>query len=203
MQPCSTFPNLDVYNHLPSQNCNLCIWRSEQGVAYSLEDFSSRQFHYTMQNPRGSTLKFSLCPSPNSTPACNNNKSPTCLVVPGVKPTSTGTLPRVEQLQPHIPGEGIKLIYEEGEICEVTKQPRVTVITLPCNPHANYKVQHLNPKGGNEGQKEEICRYYVEFPPSQFGCPVDTGSLVHKHKPEIWAGKHQKFIFNHLEVIFY
>lgn len=190
MQLCSTFPNIHIYNHFPFQNCNLCTWRSEQGVTYTLEDFSSRQFHYSMQNPRRSTLKFSLCPSPYTTAACNNNKSPTCLIVPGVKPTSTGTLPRVEQLEPHIPGEGIKLIYEEGEICEVTKQPRVTVITLPCNPHANYKVQHLNPKGAKEGEKGEICRYYVEFPPSQFGCPVDNGGMVHAHKPEIWAGKY-------------
>ena len=161
---------------------------------YSLEDFSSRQFQHGMRNPQGSSLRFNLCSSPaSSTPTCGNDKSPTCLILPGVKPTSTGTLPRVEQLEPHIPGEGFKLIFEEGEICEVTKLPRVTVISLPCNPSTNYKAQHLNPRSAYEGQKVDICRYYVEFPQSQFGCPVDLaegrGQLrVHQHKPEIWAG---------------
>lgn len=175
------------------QSCRLCTWTSEQGVTYTLEDFSSRHFQHPMRNPQGSSLRFNLCSSPaSSMPACSNDKSPTCLIIPGVKPTSTGTLPRVEQLEPHIPGEGFKLIFEEGETCEVTKRPRVTIISFPCNPSTNYKALHLAPRLAYEGQKGDICRYYVEFPPTQFGCPVDiaeTGrSQLHQPKPEIWTG---------------
>ena len=106
---------------------------------------------------------------------CNNDKrSPTCLSVPGVKATSAGLLPRVEQLEPNIPGSGFKLIYEEGETCQVTHKPRVTTISLPCNPFTNYKPQHFNPRKAWEGQNSEVCKYFVEFSPSSFGCPTPS-----------------------------
>lgn len=93
-----------------------------------------------------------------------------------MKPTSTGVLPHVEQLEPNIPGSGFKLIYEEGEICEVTNRPRRTIINLPCNPFTNYKPQHFNPRKAWEGQKSEVCNYFIEFSPSSFGCPIPASS---------------------------
>ena len=91
--------------------------------------------------------------------------------MPGVKAASTGLLPRVEQLEPNVPGSGFKLIYEDGVICEVTNRPRTTTVSLPCNPFTNYKPQHFNPRKAWEGQKSEVCNYFVEFSPSSFGCP--------------------------------
>lgn len=85
-------------------------------------------------------------------------------------------LPRVEQLEPNIPGRGFKLIYEDGEICEVTNRPRKTIISLPCNPFTNYKPQHFNPRKAWEGQKSEVCNYFIEFSPSSFGCPTPSSS---------------------------
>ena len=152
-----------------------------QGVVYDLNTFNTRTFEINLPNPRGSMLKFQLCPHETLNPLinCNNEKSsPTCLTVPGVKPTSAGVLPRVEQLEPNIPGSGFKLIYEDGETCEVTNRPRKTTISLPCNPFTNYKPQHFNPRKAWEGQKSEVCNYFVDFSPSSFGCPTpsaDTG----------------------------
>lgn len=150
------------------------MWRSAEGVTYDLNIFNTRKFDISLPNPRGSVLKFLLCPHDVLNPLinCNNEKrSPTCLTVPGVKPTSTGFLPRVEQLEPNVPGSGFKLVYEDGETCEVTNQPRITTINLPCNPFTNYKPQHFNPRKSWEGQKSEVCHYFIEFSPSSFGCP--------------------------------
>ena len=148
-------------------------------MSYDLNAFNTRTFEINLPNPRGSILKFQLCPRESLNPLinCNNEKrSPTCLIVPGVKPTSTGVLPWVEQLEPNIPGSGFKLIYEDGEKCEVTNQPRRTVISLPCNPFTNYKPQHFSPRKAWEGQKSEVCNYFVEFPPGLFGCPTLSSS---------------------------
>ena len=193
------------------QSCSgsreLCLWRSTQGATFDLNTLNTRTFDISLPNPRGSVLKFQLCPHATLNPLikCNNEKrSPTCLTVPGVKPTSTGMLPRVEQLEPNIPGSGFKLIYEDGETCEVTNQPRLTTITLPCNPFANYKPQHFNPRKAFEGQKSEVCHYFVEFSPSSFGCPTpffktnsdgdsdeQNGEIVESKStallPQIWA----------------
>ena len=95
-----------------------------------------------------------------------------------MKPTSAGVLPRVEQLEPNIPGSGFKLIYEDGEICEVTNRPRRTIINLPCNPFTNYKPQHFNPRKAWEGQKSEVCNYFIEFSPSSFGCPTPASDTI-------------------------
>ena len=149
-------------------------------------------------------MKFQLCTHESLNPliSCNNERSsPTCLSVPGVKPTSTGVLPRVEQLEPNIPGSGFKLIYEDGETCEVTNRPRRTIINLPCNPFTNYKPQQFNPRKAWEGQKSEVCNYFIEFSPSLFGCPTSasgTGGSGEQHGgimktkgteplPQIWA----------------
>ncbi len=83
---------------------------------------------------------------------------------------------RIEQLEPNIPGHGIQLIYEEGEICEVTKIPRKTIMKLPCDEKVEYPVQNFHPKQAREGQKKEICQYFIEFPPSKFGCPIGAHS---------------------------
>ena len=64
-------------------------------------------------------------------------------------------------------------------MCEVTKVPRKTVIKIPCNPEAEYSKQNFHPKQAWEGKGKEICHYFVEFPPSKYGCPVDyTGSIT-------------------------
>lgn len=174
---------------------------------YDLNTFNKRKFEVSLPNPRGSVLKFQLCSHHTLNPLmnCNNGKSsPTCLTVPGVKPTSTGLLPRVEQLEPNIPGSGFKLIYDDGDICEVTHRPRRTVISLPCSPFTIYKPQHFNPRKAWEGQKSDVCNYQVEFPPSLFGCPIPfhkTGGEregggqhggimkgeVAEPRPQIWA----------------
>ena len=172
----STVVHTHTHTHT-QQSCSteLCLWRSAQGVFYNLNAFNTRKFEINLPNPRGSIMKFQLCTHESLNPLirCNNERSsPTCLSVPGVKPTSTGVLPRVEQLEPNIPGSGFKLIYEDGEICEVTNRPRRTIINLPCNPFTNYKPQHFNPRKAWEGQKSEVCNYFIEFSPSSFGCPT-------------------------------
>ena len=145
-------------------------------------------------------IVFQLCPHVTLNPLvlCNNQKAPTCITVPGVNPTVAGTLSRVEQIEPNIPGHGFKLIYDEGEICAVTKKPRKTIIKFPCNAAHHYQPEQLNPTKAFEGQKNDVCNYYVEFSQNQFGCPVLPKSDHHgdtltselatqKRVPQIWS----------------
>ena len=125
-------------------------------------------------------LKFHLCPFPSSQISCKNGrKSPACITVPGVSPTSTGMEPRIEQLEPNIPSMGIRLVYDDGDVCEVTKIPRKTIVRLPCKEAVDFPMNTFQPRQAWEGTKKEICHYFVEFPPSQFGCPSKLdGQLV-------------------------
>ena len=152
-----------------------CRWTSAQGVSYSLEDFSSRAFKFSLQKPRGAVLNFHLCPTATAPSIlCNNGRrTPACITVPGVNPTCTGSFAHVEQIEPHAPGKGFKLVYEDGDVCQVTKKPRRTVISLPCaSPGVQSQASTLSVRKAFEGESDAICNYFVEFPPSQFGCPV-------------------------------
>jgi hypothetical protein len=144
-------------------------------VWYTLQELSKRQFHFPLSNPKGSILKFHLC-SDLGVPQiqCRNGmKTPACINVPGVTPASTGKTPIIEQLEPNIPSMGIRLVYEDGDICEVTKVPRKTIIKIPCNQGAVYTSNNWNPQKVWEGKGKEVCHYFVDFPPSKFGCPSE------------------------------
>ncbi len=144
-------------------------------------------------------LVFQLCPHPTTNPLvlCSSHKAPTCITVPGIKPTIAGSLPRIEQIEPNIPGNGFKLIYEEGEICEITKLPRRTIIKFPCNPSVQNIPEQMNPTKAFEGTKKDVCNYFVEFHHSQHGCPIepissDSSTVLaeltkKKPQPQIWA----------------
>ena len=58
-------------------------------------------------------------------------------------------------------------------MCEVTKRPRRTVVSVPCNPAKQLTPETLASLlvKGWEGKKADVCNYYLEFPPSQYGCP--------------------------------
>lgn len=167
---------------LLTQHCHdrgPCSWQSREGVWFDLDELLNRLFQVGLPSPKGAVLKFHLCSSPSPQVTCRNGV-PTlaCITVPGVKPTSTGKRLRIEQLEPNIPSMGIRLVYEDGETCEVTKKPRRTTIRLPCSREADYSAQSLHPRQAWEGKGTEICHYYVEFPASKFGCPVDD-SMSH------------------------
>ena len=180
---------------LTPQECGeSCQWGSELGAIYSLKDFTDKVFQTSVQNLKGSSLQLSLC---SASLNCNGRHSPTCLNVPGVKPTSTGITVSVEPIEPHIPGKGFKLVLTDGDLCEVTKKPREMTITFPCNPNSNYVLQHFKPSRVTEGQKESICKYSVEFPVSQFGCPLSGedgdgggggGKDLMMRRPQLTAG---------------
>ena len=95
--------------------------------------------------------------------------------------------PSIEQLEPNIPNMGIRLVYEEGDVCEVTRIPRKTIIKLPCSNsesqwNENQKQAHnIYPRKAYEGKKKEICHYFVEFPPSKYGCPMEQDVEVPSH----------------------
>lgn len=93
-----------------------------------------------------------------------------------MSPASTGEIQRIEELEPNIPSMGISLVYEDGDICEVTNIPRKTIIKLPCSKFgggADKVASSLYPLKAFEGEKKEICHYFIEFPPSKYGCPVE------------------------------
>ena len=151
---------------------------SPQRLWYNLHDFANKQFQFGLSSPRNAVLKFQLCSDPAPSVVCRNGKkSPACITLPGLLPTSTGEVPRLEELEPNIPSMGIKLVYEDGDVCEVTNRPRKTIIKLPCNGVNFHSPESLAnsiyPVKAFEGVKNEICQYFVEFPPSKYGCPVE------------------------------
>ena len=83
------------------------------------------------------------------------------------------------------------MIYEDGDVCEVTGKPRRTIINLPCDPDNNGGVP-LAPARGYEGEKQAICNYYAEFAPSRVFCPTLGGGIAGDHNPTITAGKMSK-----------
>ncbi|CAI8005553.1 hypothetical protein GBAR_LOCUS4301, partial [Geodia barretti] len=145
-----------------------CQWSSDTGAVYSLQAFSSRALQTSVHNLKGSLLRFSFC----SEITCNGRQTPTCLNVPGVKLTSTGVTSSVTPIEPHVPGRGFKLVLTDGDVCEVTGKPRTTTFLLPCSPNSKHRVENFRAMRAMEGTKENVCRYMVEFPPTQFGCPV-------------------------------
>lgn len=156
-----------------------CTWQSREGVWYSLKPLLNNHFHVALKNPEGSILQFNLCPNSGPQIQCKDGvKSPACITVPGVPPTSTGKNLLVEQLEPNIPSMGMRLVYEGGDTCEITKVPRKTIIKIPCNRGAVFTHQNWNPKQAWEGKKKEVCHYFVEFPPSVFGCPIELGGSL-------------------------
>ena len=172
------------FSSLTPQECGVqCQWGSELGAVYSLKDLSDRQFQTSVHGLKGSSLQFSLCSAGLN---CNGRTSPTCLSVPGVKPTCTGMTISLEQLEPYVPAKGFKLVLADGDLCEVTGQSRITTINLPCNPNSNYGPDHFKPSRASEGTKDNVCKYVVEFPVSQFGCPVE--SSVEGDTPLFTAG---------------
>lgn len=83
-----------------------------------------------------------------------------------------------EPLQSGIPGAGFQLVFDGGEKCEVTKKPRQTIVRFPCAVDTVMDVINLSPMRAYEGEKKSICTYFVEFPPSQFGCPLRIDSIA-------------------------
>lgn len=168
---------------LTTQECgNQCQWSSDLGALYSLQPFSDRVFQTSIQNLKGSLLRFSLCsPIP-----CDERQSPTCLNVPGVKLTSTGAAASLTPIEAHLPGRGFKLVLTDGDLCELTGNPRTTTFVFPCSPNSNHRAENFKPMRATEGTKESVCHYTVEFPASQFGCPVEGTS---GDKPILTAGE--------------
>ena len=154
-------------------------------MAYSLRDISTKVFRVGVQGMKGFTLQFSLCPSDLT---CNGRSSQTCLIVPGIRPASTGTILSIEQIEPHVPSRGFKMILTDGDICEVTKKPRVTTFVFPCTPGTRYPPQSFEPVRVTEGKGENICRYAVEFPSSRFGCPALPSDGGMSRMPQLSAG---------------
>ena len=71
-----------------------------------------------------------------------------------------------------MPSYGFELVFSDGDTCEVTGKPRETIVTLPCDPEKKY-TNDITAVKTFEGEKKEICHYYIVFPPTQLGCPTN------------------------------
>ena len=91
-------------------------------------------------------------------------------------------------MEQHIPSAGIRLLYEDGDVCEVTGKRRRTIIDLPCDPDGDNNVPPA-PARGYEGEKQSICNYHAEFIPSKSFCPTLRRGLVADYNPVITAGE--------------
>ena len=100
--------------------------------------------------------------------------------MPGLKPTSAGRDRKFHHIVAGDPGRGILLTLEAGEVCELTKKPRKTLLQFPCDPSIHNEPSQLTILKSYEGQNKLICNYYVNFAPSQLGCPVPRGDSLAK-----------------------
>ena len=85
---------------------------------------------------------------------------------------------RAESLHPGLPGAGFQLMFDGGEVCEVTKKPRKTIIKFPCAADTDTDVATLSPLTAYEGEHKLVCNYFIKFPPSQLGCPLRSLSTL-------------------------
>lgn len=153
----------------PSQ----CSWTTaDHGVAYSLTDLGLKVFQTSLPTPQGAHLRISPCHSF----VCNNKESASCITVPGLKPTSAGKEKVFRMITDRDPASGFQLFIEGGDVCEVTKKPRRTVARFPCDPNTQIDASQLKILKSYEGQNKLICNYFVDFAPSQLGCPMPISS---------------------------
>ena len=78
----------------------------------------------------------------------------------------------VQSLEVGVSSSGFQLILDNGATCEVTSKPRRTVLKFPCDPKKEVSSSAFAPVKAYEGDKKLICNYFVDFLPSQYGCPV-------------------------------
>lgn len=142
---------------------------------YSLTDLGLKVFQTALPTPQGSHLRISPCHSF----LCNNKDSASCITVPGLKPTSAGKDKVFKTILDGDPTSGFQLLIEGGDVCEVTKKPRRTIARFPCDPNALADASQLKVLKSYEGQNKLICNYFVEFVPSQLGCPRPSSSGSH------------------------
>lgn len=161
-----------------------CSWRGEHHTLYSFADLGRRTFQTHLPTPDGAQLRVSPCQQFR----CSNQDTGSCITVPGLKPTNAGMVRRYQSLRAGAPNSGFKLILEEGELCEVTKKPRETILMFPCDPHSHSDPNLVTVAKAYEGQKKLICKYFVEFSPSIFGCPLPNAE-PHRLLPELLAGE--------------
>lgn len=85
---------------------------------------------------------------------------------------------------------GFQLTFDNGVLCEVTNKPRRTIVKFPCDPNKEISVTEFVPLKAFEGDKKLICHYYMEFPASQYGCPIQELKTLTKRDITIEAGQH-------------
>ena len=99
-----------------------------------------------------------------------------------------------QSVEEHIPSAGLQLLYEDGDVCEVTGKRRRTIVNLPCDPNGDGDIPPV-PARGYEGNKQTICNYHVEFVPNKSFCPTLRRGLVEDYNPVITAGKVFEFAY--------
>jgi hypothetical protein len=69
-----------------------CTWPvpNADGFVYSLDELCGREYDVTLPNPVNARVKFNLWVE--NTVHCNGVKSSSCIIVPGIKPTSAGII---------------------------------------------------------------------------------------------------------------
>uniref|UniRef100_A0A1X7VB22 Vesicle-fusing ATPase n=1 Tax=Amphimedon queenslandica TaxID=400682 RepID=A0A1X7VB22_AMPQE len=155
-----------------------CSWSPAENphqLLYSLTELisSPSSLHYvvTLPSPRGAHITLSLC-SGRLVKCGNEHIQGSCITVPGIKPTVAGKTISVQSLEVGMASSGFQLILDNGATCEVTNKPRRTVLMFPCDPNKEVSPSDFAPLKAYEGDKKLICNYFVDFPPSQYGCPV-------------------------------
>ena len=84
----------------------------------------------------------------------------------------------MQSLEVGVASSGFQLTLDDGATCEVTSKPRRTLLRFPCDPNKEVTPTHLAPVKGYEGDKKFICNYFIDFPPSQYGCPIMKGNDI-------------------------
>eukprot|EP00052_Salpingoeca_macrocollata_P026788 m.250476 g.250476 ORF g.250476 m.250476 type:complete len:873 (+) comp22641_c1_seq2:58-2676(+) len=153
------------------------------GAIFRLEELEALSFSLPMTNLRGATFALSV----GNTVTCGNAPGAisACISTPGVPPQAAGlqTSRSVELLDRGSAMAGIRLAYDGGELCDITKRPRKTVLEIVCNPLHDNPAQTFSVV---EGTGNSVCVYSVRGS-HNLGCPVGytgpTAATAHGPPP--------------------
>jgi len=145
---------------------NPCQYIASDGSFYNLQDLVLLNGSYSITNKLYS-YDINICDYQTEI-NCNGVKTAVCQSYADLKyPVASCGLPTKTHFADGLlgPAHGVSMTYFGGDICVDTGKPRISMISLVCDPSTNIRFT-----GGTESQ---ICQYsFLIF--SKFACPIDN-----------------------------
>jgi len=144
---------------------NPCHYVASDGSFYNLQELVLLNGSYSVNN-KLYKYDINICDYQTEID-CNGVKTAVCQSIIDSYPLASCGLPTKTHFADGLlgPAQGVSMTYFGGDICFDTGKPRISTISLVCDPSATVRLT-----GGTESQ---VCQYsFLIF--SKFACPVDN-----------------------------